>query len=272
MKLRSLTLIGTLAGAIALIGSLAPAASAATNGLTTSAWIPYWKDEAGIKEIEPYLKTLDNVSPFVFEVDGSGKVVDKSGLRSDPWKDFLRDADKKRVEVYPTVTWFNGTAIHATLSDKKKRAAHIKDLMEIVSKNKSVDGIEIDYEGKLAETNPHFSAFLKELGKKLHAKKKDLICTVEARTPKADLYGPNSVQANTTPVYANDYDAIDDACDEVRVMAYDQGRAVLTLNQKNAGTLYAPIADPAWIRRVLASTTSQMVEWIAVSVAPPKSS
>jgi spore germination protein len=258
MHLRSslrLTLFITL---ILASGFVAAPASAASNGLTLNTWIPYWKDDAGIEEVTPYLTGLDSVSPFVFEVDADGDVLDKAGLGAQPWKEFLRVAEKKRVDVYPSISWFDGQAIHETLSSKKKRAAHIKDLMRIVSKNKSIDGIEIDYESKLAETNPYFSTFLRELNKKLNTKKKDLLCTVEARTPKIDLYGPNSPQVTAPPVYANDYDVMNEVCDEVRVMAYDQGRAVVTLNKKNDAGYYAPIADPAWIRKVLASTTPQI--------------
>lgn len=244
-----------------MLAVLAPTASAASSSFSRSAWIPYWKDDAGIAEIAPYLSELDSVSPFVFEVNAEGKVVDRAGLGSAPWADFLKEAERKRVDVYPTVSWFNGAAMQATLSDRKLRAAHVKDLMSsVISSNRSVDGIEIDYEAKLAETNPHFVSFLKELGKALHKKKKDLICTIEARTPKTDLYPAGSPLASVTPVYANDYDAIDRYCDQVRVMAYDQGRAVVSLNAQAAaaGAFYAPVADPAWVRKVVASTTTQI--------------
>lgn len=264
MTTRPYLTLASIFGALFIGGSFVSTASAAAEGtpafqdnLTRSVWIPYWKDAAGIAEIAPHLSELDSVSPFVFEVDAKGAVVDRAGLRSEPWDDFLDEAQDEGVDVYPTVSWFDGEDIHETLSTKSKRTRHISKLMSaVITKNKSVDGIEIDYEGKLAETNPHFVKFLTELNKKLSSKKKDLICTIEARTPKVDLYTAGAPQLSQPAVYANDYAAIGKICDQVRIMAYDQGRAVLSLNRQNAATgYYAPIADTAWVRKVMASTT-----------------
>jgi spore germination protein YaaH len=260
MSPRFLTSLGVAALGLATFAIFAPAASAQTADFTRSVWIPYWKEVDGIKEIEPHLEDLDNVSPFVFEVDAKGAIVDRGGLRTEPWKSLLESAEAEGVKVYPTVSWFDGQAIHDTLKTKSKRTKHINKLMSaVISKNKTVDGIEIDYEGKLAETNPHFSKFLSELNAKLNRKKKDLICTIEARTPLADRYSVVTPELAASVAYANDYAAISKACDVVRIMAYDQGRAVVSLNRANAGSgYYAPIADVAWVRKVMASTTPQI--------------
>ncbi len=249
-----------IAASLFASAALTQTAAAQTADLTRSVWIPYWKEAAGIAEIEPHLEELDSISPFVFEVDAKGAIVDRGGLRADPWKGLLEKAEAEGVKVYPTVSWFDGQAIHDTLRTKSKRTKHINKLMSaVISKNRSADGIEIDYEGKLAETNPHFSKFLAELNSKLDRKKKDLICTIEARTPLADRYSVVTPELAASVAYANDYAAISKACDEVRIMAYDQGRAVVSLNRQNAGSgYYAPIADVAWVRKVMASTTPQI--------------
>lgn len=44
-------------------------------------------------------------------------------------------------------------------------------------------------------------------------------------------------------------------CDEVRVMAYDQGPIDIKLDaSKGNGILYAPTADPAWVEKVIQET------------------
>lgn len=244
----SLTLLVLAAGV--------PAARAASSpSLSRNAWIPYWNEDAGIKEARAHLEDLDSVSAFALEVQPDGTIRDRLGLGSSPWRSFLRDADKEGTDVFLTVSWMSGADIHATLSDRKKRDRHIKDLVSLATKHKSVDGIEIDYEGKLAETNPYFSTFLKELGRKLDAKRKNLACDIEARTPRTDLYGPSAPPATA---YANDYAAIGTACDQVRIMAYDQGRAVSSLNALAGSSLYAPVSDVAWVRKVMSSTTPEI--------------
>jgi spore germination protein YaaH len=75
------------------------------------------------------------------------------------------------------------------------------------------------------------------------------MCTIEARTPVDSRY-------LTTPpadanVYANDFVAINKYCDRVRFMTYDQQNVDVKLAKANTG-LYAPIADPAWITKVIA--------------------
>jgi spore germination protein YaaH len=55
--------------------------------------------------------------------------------------------------------------------------------------------------------------------------------------------------------YAENYAVLNQYCDEVRVMAYDQGTIDVKLNaSKGDGTLYAPTADPAWVEKVIKNT------------------
>jgi spore germination protein YaaH len=113
------------------------------------------------------------------------------------------------------------------------------------------DGVDIDYEGKMAETRPYFSLFLKELYKAMG--NKWVMCTIESRTPLTSRYDtiPKDIE------YANDYVAINKYCDRVRIMTYDQAAIDIRLNELEPGP-YAPVADLRWVKKVM-NLTAQTI-------------
>lgn len=215
--------------------------------LEVSGWIPWWQDTMGVKSATKQLDNLDTIYPFVFEVKANGDIEDKGGLNDRQWRNLIRKAKRENVEVIPSILWNDGAQIHAILSDEDKREDHIDAIVEMVEDG-DFDGVDIDYESKLAETKDHFSDFLQELKDELDDKL--LTCTVEARMPPQNRYRvvPNVIE------YANDYEEIGDHCDRVEVMAYDQQRADLLLNDARKGAPYNPVADVDWVESVLEET------------------
>lgn len=235
--------------ALSLFTLVAPAANAATSSIEVSGWIPYWAADKGTADAGSHLSQLTEVNPFGYTVKGDGSLYDAMNLSSGSWKSLIRDAQNNDVRVVPTVMWSDTGSIYNILHDPISRAAHIRQIVNAVTQN-GFDGVDIDYEGKSAETRDSYSAFLTELSSALYKadKNAELDCTIEARMPLAARYS-GTPPANIE--YANDLPTINKVCDRVRIMTYDQGTADLQLNAAHSKELYAPVADTAWVQKVV---------------------
>ncbi len=248
------TKIGFALLLIAVLNSSSLVAHAADNNYQISGWIPYWRSIDGAKDALTHLDQLDTIHPFGYSVNADGTLNDLAKINKQQltetaatkgWRDLFKTARSKDVDIIPTITWTNGTEIDQILSNKKSRTKHIDEIARLVKQEK-FDGINIDYEQKLSKTKNNFSLFLKELKSKI-GKNKSLICAVEARTPPDSYY--RTIPANLE--YANDYKQIGKYCDQVQILAYDQGRADFKLNGARAGSPYIPVADKDWVRKVV---------------------
>lgn len=222
-------------------------ALAATKKLEVSGWIPYWRTEAGSKDAKAHLSQMTEVNPFGYTVTSDGSLKDTLKVQGVSWQNLFTAAKKKKVRIVPTIMWSDTKSIHRILSNDTLRAQHIEGIVTMVEDN-GFDGVDIDYEGKLADTRPYYSLFLKELHSALG--KKMLMCTIEARMPLSARFS-GTPPANIE--YANDFKEINKHCDRVRVMTYDQQTADLELNRdaRQAKELYAPVADVAWVEKVV---------------------
>ena len=230
---------------------------ALTAPFDKAVWIPYWRKDEGVTATRANLDVVTQISPFAFELQPDGTIKNALKLDEEPWTTLLQEAQKKKVKIYPSILSYPHNekekyAMHLMLAQRKSRYAHEKEIVTLVKKYK-VDGIDIDYEAKLAETGPYFSAFLTELSTLLHANKKKLICTIEARTPPESRYATTSQAVLSKVEYANDYKIIGKVCDQVRIMAYDQAGddALLTQANKAVGNIYKPVADIDWVEKVV---------------------
>jgi spore germination protein YaaH len=231
----------------ALLSALLFSASAhaATGDLEVSGWLPYWRDTEATRAARNHLDALSVIHPFGYGVKSDGALSDLMDIDERSWERLFSAARRDDVAIVPTVMWSDAAAMHLILSDPRRRAAHIRAIARTVRRER-FDGIDIDYEAKFAATKDAFSLFLKELKDALDEKM--LFCTIEARTPPDSLY--RTIPA--TLEYANDYAAIARYCDRVNIMAYDQRRADLALNDARKGAPYIPVADADWVRKVVA--------------------
>jgi spore germination protein YaaH len=222
-------------------------AHAATTSFEVSAWMPYWKAASSSADVLPHLNQLTEINPFGYTVKSDGTLYDAANLQAatSSYAAVIAAARAQHVRVIPTVMWSNTTAIDTILSNPTLRAKHVANIVAMVNQG-NYDGVDIDYEGKKASDINYFSAFLKQLHTALG--NKWLMCTIEARTPPGDL---NTNTPLSQISYANDLTAINSYCDRVRLMTYDQESADKTLNKAEAGNVYTPVADPAWITAVI---------------------
>lgn len=243
------TYAASLITTLAVAGSalIPQAVYAAAGTFEVSAWIPYWKADNGIASIMPQVSSFTEIDPFIYTVKKDGTLSAETPLTSTNWLQLQAAAKAQNVRFVPTVMWSDGDTIDAILRDPASRTLHIQSIVrEVYAHN--LDGIDIDYEGKLAETNPYFTLFLKELHEAI-GYNKWIMCTVEPRMPLDARY-ENPEEKLKLLAYANDFAALNTYCDRVRIMAYDQGRADVQLNASNADP-YIPIADPTWVEKVL---------------------
>ncbi len=202
------------------------------------------------------LKNIDKlheINPFGYIVQSDGVVHDAMGIADQPWKGLIAAAKARKVRVIPTIMWSDAEAMHRIFSNKQLRTTLVDDIVRIV-KNEGFSGIDIDFEGKYAETKDHYSAFLKELYTKMG--NKWVMCTIEPRTPLSARY--NGTPPKGAGTYANDFVAINKYCDRVRIMTYDQGTIDVKLNAAAKSVPYVPIADPKWVEKVVQETVKSI--------------
>jgi len=211
-------------------------------------WIPYWKRITAIPEVVLNISKIKTISPFSYEVQKNGKVWDAMKMKEEGWLQLLELTGSEGKTIIPTVSWASGNEIHTNLSSTTLRAVHIKNIITLVDQN-DFDGVDIDYENKLADTRVYFTKFLTELKKELTKRKKVLSCTIEARTPASSRF----VKIPKDLEYANDFKELGKVCDEVRIMAYGQGGIDLLLNKKKriSDNFYMPVADKEWTEKVI---------------------
>ena len=211
------------------------------------AWLPFWTTQAGEQDIAIHLNSLQEVSPFSYELGPTGAIIDDLKINSGIWDGWFSAVRSAGLKITPTIAWFDTSNIYNLLSVAKTRQSEEDSIASLV-KTKNFNGIDIDFEAMSAATKPYYSLFIQGLAQRLHPLKKTLSCTVVPRSPASAIY--DTIPSNLA--YAEDYAVLNKYCDEVRLMAYDQETVDLRLDvTKGNGHLYAPTADPDWVKKVI---------------------
>jgi spore germination protein YaaH len=231
------TVAALIAGAVPFLAFAATATTAKTP-FYYGAWVPYWTSTAGEQQIAVNLDSLNEVSPFSYEIVSGGAIKDDLGISQGLWTGWISAVQSGGVKVIPTIAWFDTGSIYRLLSVAKTRQAE-----------NNFDGIDIDFEAMSTSTRPYYSLFIEGLAMRLHPAGEKLTCTVVPREPASQVY----VVVPATLTYPENYTVLNQYCDEVRLMAYDQGTTDLKLDASKGGNgqLYSPTADPDWVTKIV---------------------
>lgn len=203
-----------------------------------SAWMPTnWDRDDAIAAFRDNADLFDTISFFWFNLEPDGKISAKGGARD---RGLINLAHINHINVVPTITNnYSPEKTSKVLNDKEILETHISTIVDEVI-NTDYEGIDIDYEAVDPKDKNQFTLFLQELAKRLHAKNKMLIVTLQPKeSDNAFWNGPGAM----------DYDQIGKIADRVRIMTYDKHR-------KN--TKPGPIAPIDWMTRVLAFTRTKI--------------
>ena len=223
---------------VALMPAFArPAASATTRKV--SAWIPNWDQTRAYNSFLANADLYDQAMPYWYEMQSPTSVT-PYWQAEDPT--VIAGIKNAGVQLVPTVAnAFDGPRVSSLLSTKAKRTAHVNTLVNLVMA-KGYDGIDVDYENMAATDRNHFTTFITQLAKALHAKGKVLDVAVYAKTAEPGTWdGPKS----------ENYAALGNVVDRLQLMTYDYH-----WNTSSAGA----IAPLSWVDDVAR---------FASSVVPP---
>ena len=234
--------------ALAATATAVASTIAASTPLYYGGWVPYWTGQSGEQQIAVNLDSLNEVSPFSYEIVSGGVIKDDLGISKGLWTGWISAVQSGGVKVIPTIAWFDTGSIYNLLSVAKTRQAEENSIAALVKSNK-FDGIDIDFESMSPATRPYYSLFIEGLAMRLHPAGEKLTCTVVPRNDPSSVYVVVPAILN----YAESYPVLNQYCDEVRLMAYDQGTTDLKLDASKGGdgTLYSPTADPDWVTKIV---------------------
>jgi len=225
------TILGVMLAALALL--------ALSSHPKFGAWVLLEDDGNSEARFEAHADCFDSVSGQFYSCTKDGLVEHVQGIKVESFKHLVDFGRKHRVAVFGLVGdgGLGAAGVEYFLNDPVKMAAHADALVNIAIADK-VAGIDLDYESMKAEDKDNYSKFVEVLGEKLHRKHKLLTIALCAKdTEPGDWSGSQSM----------DYARIGKAVDRARIMTYDQ--------HEQSGPA-GPVADLAWVKKVMDHTLS----------------
>lgn len=195
-----------------------------------SAWIPPW-NAAALTSMQSNVGALSESNPVWYSWNPDGTLFKNWNAENDTWR-----AAMTGTLLMPTVQnvvngSFNGNVAATVLATDTSRETAASEIAQLVTM-KSYDGIDIDYERLPTTSRDNFTKFLTTLAQKLHVAGKKLSVSVYPKKSDSDNWnGPG----------AEDWAAIGQLADSVKIMAYDYSYS---------GTAPGPIAPLDWMDKV----------------------
>jgi spore germination protein YaaH len=205
----------------------------------SSAWIPYWDQDAATRVVAAHPGVFGAASPFWFQADGARAIRAYPGARD---RGVLRRLRRGGIAVIPTVTSsMRPYRAIRVLGRSGPRRRHVRALVRLA---RPFRGLDFDYEyPALTRSRPvarrvrrALNLFFAEVCAALRRQRRRCVVTVMPRTGPF----PRVWRGKLIP-WVYDYGTLGEAADRVRVMAYDQHAP---------GTLPGPIAGAPWVERV----------------------
>jgi spore germination protein len=208
--------------------------------------VPYWNLDYGTDTVLANPRTFSEMSPWMYGLDSSGQIVPQYPPAQDAAVQAqLAHLRAAHVPLVPTIAnvvagrWVYQPLITGILHNSRLRAQHIAAIVALVQREHYA-GIDIDYEDLHASDKNAFTGFITQLADALHAKGKIL---------SVDLFAKTDHQGYAQRNLAQDYHAIGQVADQVRLMGYDYHWAT---------SAPGPVAPIGWIRDVLRYAKTQI--------------
>jgi len=208
--------------------------------------VPYWNIDYGTTSVLSNPHTFSEMSPWIYGLNSSGQIVPQYAPAQAATVDAqLARLRAARIPLVPTLAnvvqgkWVYQPVITDILHIPRVRAQHVAAIVALVQRQHYA-GIDIDYEDLLSSDRSAFTAFTAELAGALHAKGKVL---------SVDLFAKPTNRGYDQRNLAQDYRAVGQVADQVRLMGYDYHWA---------GSGPGPIAPIGWIRAVLSYAKTQI--------------
>jgi spore germination protein YaaH len=238
-----------VAAGVGLCGVLTMLASSPARAIVAkrvSGNLVFWDQARGFESIVANADVFSEISPFWYRVLADGRIAPYTTAAGASYEDpavleFLRS---RGILVIPTVAnvidgvW-DGALASKVIADPQLRGINVTALVNLAVA-KGYDGIDLDYENLRASDRAAFTSFVQQLAGALHARGKLLSVNVYAKTNEPGTWdGPQ----------AQDWWAIGQAADQVRIMTYEYSWSA---------SPPGPIAPVAWVNDVIGYATSQI--------------
>lgn len=214
---------------------VAPVTAATTLTKSVAGWIPYWDQTRAMSVAQNNPDIFNELSPFWYDLGSSGELVPLANSEDSSIISYAQTNNKNLIPLISNE--FNATLVSSIINNPTLAQTNITNIVNKVT-SMGYTGIDIDYENILTTDKAAYSAFIQNLSAALHTRGKLLVVTLQAKT---------SSTANWNGPGGEDYVAIGQAADKIRVMAYDYH-----WNTSTAGS----IAPASWVDQVVAYTVS----------------